>query len=183
MTRRLVTMIGLILLSTSSSLAQQSEKPGLQVIATVSSKQAGNAELSVRLLNQSGHQLRIPVRGFLCSDRPGWVSVRYTFTAPAAHPDTDSGPHGCGISIGTPAETDIVSAAAVWKVIVPGESLEIHDEFSKLIPGSVKPGSYSFRVVYTGPDATKEEQRKLVGAGLATAFGQYESNQVVLNIE
>lgn len=181
MTRRFVTMIGAILLSTSSPLAQQSEKPDLQVIATVRSKQA--AELSVRLLNQSGHPLRIPVRGFLCADRPGWVSVRYTFTAPTAHPDTDSGPHGCGISIGTPAETDIVRAAAVWKVIVPGESLEIHDEFSKLIPGSVKPGSYSFRVVYTGPDATKEEQRKLVAAGLATAFGQYESNQVVLNIE
>ena len=183
MTRRFVTMIGVILLTTSSLLAQQSEKSDLQVIATVMSKQAGNAELSIRFLNQSGHPLRIPVRGFLCVDSPGWVSVRYTLTAPAADADTDSGPHGCGISIGTPAENDIVSAAAIWKVIVPGESLEIHDEFSKLIPGSVKPGSYSFRVVYSGPDATKEEQRKLAAAGVATAFGQYQSSKVVLNIE
>jgi len=183
MTRRLMTMIVVIFLSTISSPAQRSEKPDLQVIATAISKQAYNAELSVRLLNQSGHPLRIPVRGFLCADRPGWVSIRYTFTPPANHPEADSGPRGCGISIGEPAENDIVSAAGMWKLLQPGESVEIHGEFSKLVPGSVKPGSYRIRAVYTGPEETEDRRGRLAAAGIATAFGPYGSDQVVLNIQ
>jgi hypothetical protein len=71
----------------------------------------------------------------------------------------------------------------MWKLLQPGESVEIHGEFSKLVPGSVKPGSYRIRAVYTGPEETEDRRGRLAAAGIATAFGPYESDQVVLNIQ
>jgi hypothetical protein len=95
----------------------------------------------------------------------------------------ESGSRGCGISMGTPAEFDIVSAAAMWKLLQPGESLDFQDKFSKVIPGSIKRGRYGFRSVYSGPDLTDDEQRKLTAAGIYTTLGRYESNEVVMNTE
>jgi hypothetical protein len=55
MTHLVLAIVGLVLL-TSTSLAQQSQKPDLQIIASVSSKETENAELSVRLLNRSDQE-------------------------------------------------------------------------------------------------------------------------------
>jgi hypothetical protein len=160
-------------------------KPDLQIIAAVTARSSDNAELSVRLRNQSEHALRLPVRGFICSDKPGWISAHFEFTAPAdqSRSEMESGSQGCGISVGEPAEFDIVDAARMWKLLLPGESLEIHGQFSNLIPGSLKRGSYTFRAVYSGKDATEHQQEKLTAAGISTPLGRYESNEVVLNIE
>jgi hypothetical protein len=182
MTRLVLAIVGLVLL-TSTSLAQQSQKPDLQIIASVSSKETENAELSVRLLNRSDHALRIPVRGFMCADLPGWISVHFKFTpADQSKTEREAGPRGCGISFGSPVDFDIVAEAARWKLLLPGESLEIHDEFSKVFAGSIKRGTYNFRAVYSGKDVTEDQQRKLTAAGVAMPLGQYESNEVVLKI-
>jgi len=76
----------------------------------------------------------------------------------------------------------VVGAAALWKLLAPGESLEIRDEFAKLIPGSIQPGTYTFRVVYNGEDLTQDQQRKLAAAGISTPFGKLESNELVFKI-
>jgi hypothetical protein len=191
MAYRVLAIMGVLSL-TCISLAQQATKPGhrskkpdLQLIAAVTSNEPDDAQLSVRLLNRSDHALRIPVRGFICTDMPGWISAHYIFTAPAnqSRYEMESGSRGCGISVGTPAEFDIVSAAAMWKLLQPGESLDFQDRFSKVIPGSLKRGRYSFRTVYSGPDLTDDEQRKLAAAGIYTTLGRYESNEVVMNME
>jgi hypothetical protein len=170
---------------TCISFAQQAAKPDLQLIAAVTSNEPEDAQLNVRLLNRSDHALRIPVRGFICADMPGWISAHSTFTPPAnqSGDETESGSRGCGISVGTPAEFDIVSATAMWKLLQPGESLDFQDKFSKVIPGSIKRGRYSSRVVYSGPNLTDDEQRKLTAAGIYTTLGRYESNEVVMNID
>jgi hypothetical protein len=136
------------------------------------------------LLNRSDHALRLPVRGFICADMPGWISVHVRFTAPAdqSKPEKKPSRPGCGIDVGEPAEFDLVAASAMWKLLLPGDSLEIHDEFSKVFPGSIKRGSYRFRAVYSGKDVTEDQRRKLATAGIATPLGKYESNGVVLNI-
>lgn len=191
MAHRVLAIMGILSL-TCISWAQQAAKPGhgstkldLQLIAAVTSNEPDDAQLSVRLLNRSVHALRIPVRGFICADMPGWISAHYTFTPPAnqSRYEMESGSRGCGISVGTPAEFDIVSAAAMWKLLQPGESLDFQDRFSKVIPGSLKRGRYSFRTVYIGPDLTDDEQRKLAAAGIYTTLGRYESNEVVMNME
>jgi hypothetical protein len=166
-------------------LAEELPKPDLQIIAAVTAKRLDNAELSVRLRNQSDHALRLPVRGFICHEKPGWISVRFKFTAPAdqSRSELESGSRGCGVSIGEPVEFDIVDAAMMWKLLLPGESLEIHGQFSNLIPGSLKRGIYTFRAVYSGKDATEDQQEKLTAAGISTPLGRYQSNEVVLNIE
>jgi hypothetical protein len=181
-----------ILLLTCNLLAQQatklghrSPKPDLQLIAAATSNKPDDAQLSVRLVNRSDHALRIPVRGFICTDMPGWISAEYTFTAPANQSgyEIESGSRGCGVSVGTPAEFDIVSAVAMWKLLKPGESLDVQDRFSKLIPGSIKQGRYNSRAVYSGPALTDDERRKLRAAGIHTALGRYESNKVIIKIE
>jgi hypothetical protein len=174
-----------ILSLTCISSAEKATKPDLQLIAAVTSNEPDDAQLSVRLLNRSDRALRIPVRGFICTDMPGWISAHYTFTAPAnqSGSEMESGSRGCGISVGTPAEFGIVSAAAMWKLLQPGESLDFQDKFSKVIPGSIKRGRYSSRAVYSGPALTDDEQRKLRAAGIYTALGRFESNEVIINIE
>jgi hypothetical protein len=184
MAHRVLGITGILSL-TCISLAQQATKPDLQLVAAVTSNERGDAQLSVRLLNRSDHALRIPVRGFVCADMPGWISAHYAFTPPANQSgyEMDSGSRGCGISVGTPAEFDIVGAAAMWKLLQPGESLDFQDKFSKVIPGSIKRGRYRSRAVYSGPALTDDEQKKLRAAGFHTAFGRYESNEVVINIK
>jgi hypothetical protein len=191
MAHRVLAIMGILSL-TCISLAQQATKlghrptrPDLQLIAAVTSNEPDDAQLSVRLLNRSNHALRIPVRGFICTDMPGWISAHYTFTAPAdqSEYEMESGSRGCGISVGTPAEFDIVSAASMWNLLQPGESLDLQENFSKVIPGPIKRGRYSSRAVYSGPDLTDDEQRKLTAAGIYTTLGRYESNEVVMNIE
>lgn len=181
-----------ILSLTCISLAQQATEGGhrstkldLQLIAAVTSNEPDDAQLSVRLLNRSDHALRIPVRGFICTDMSGWISAHYTFTAPAnqSRYEMESGSRGCGISVGRPAEFDIVGAAAMWKLLQPGEAIDFQDKFSKVIPGSIKRGRYSFRAVYSGPDLTDGAQRKLTAGGIYTTLGRFESNEVVINIE
>jgi hypothetical protein len=187
---RLLKIVGILSLAwvswaqQATKIDHRSTKPDLQLIAAVTSNEPDDAQLSVRLLNRSDHALRIPVRGFLCADLPGWISAHYTFTAPAnqSRYEMESGTRGCGISVGGPAEFDIVSAAAMWKLLQPGESLDFQDNFSKVIPGSIKRGRYSARAVYSGPDLTGDQQRKLTAAGIHTTLGRYESNQVVMNI-
>ena len=89
MAHRVLAIMGILSL-TCISLAQQatklghsSKRPDLQLIAAVTSNEPDDAQLSVRLLNRSDHALRIPVRGFICTDMPGWISAHYIFTAPA----------------------------------------------------------------------------------------------------
>jgi hypothetical protein len=191
MAHRVLAIMGILLLTCNSSaqqvtkLGHRSPKPDLQLIAAATSNEPDDAQLSVRLLNRSDHALRIPVRGFICTDMPGWISADYTFTAPANQSgyEIESGSRGCGFSVGTPAEFDIVSAVAMWKLLEPGESLDVQDKFSKLIPGSIKRGRYSSRAVYSGPALTDDEQRKLRAAGIYTALGRYESNEVIIKIE
>jgi hypothetical protein len=143
----------------------------------VASKKAQKLELIVRLVNQSDHPLRIPVRGFICADKPGWISAHFTLTASGS-------PYvGCGISVGEPGEFDIVSASAMWKLLRPGDSFDVRDEFSKLIPGGLERGDYSFHAVYSGPHLTDDQKRKLAMADISTAFGQYTSKQMILKIE
>jgi len=183
MARCVLTRIGLLLF-TAASCAQQSTKPDLQITAAVTAKGLDNAEVSVQLHNRSEHAIRIPVRGFLCADMPGWISAHLKFTAPAdqSRSEAESGSRGCGISVGVAEESDVVGEAALWKLLAPGESLEIRDEFAKLIPGSIQPGTYTFRVVYNGEDLTQDQQRKLAAAGISTPFGKLESNELVFKI-
>jgi hypothetical protein len=184
MAHRVLAIVGILSLTCASS-AQQATKPDLQLTATATSNEPDDAQLSVRLLNRSDHALRIPIRGFMCNDMPGWISAQYTFTAPAnqSRYEMESGPRGCGVSVGTPAEFDIVSAAAMWRVLEPGEWLDVQDKFSKIIPGSIRRGTYSSRAVYSGPALTDDEQRKLRAAGIYTTLGHYESNEVIIAIE
>ncbi len=71
----------------------------------------------------------------------------------------------------------------MWTLLQPGEWLDLQDEFSKVIPGSIKRGRYRSRAVYSGPLLTDDQQRTLRAAGIHTALGHYESNEVVINIE
>src|SRR5580704_4003614 len=115
MAHRVLAIMGILLLTCNSSaqqatkLGHRSTRPDLQLIAAVTSNEPDDAQLSVRLLNRSNHALRIPVRGFICTDMPGWISAHYTFTPPAdqSEYEMESGSRGCGISVGTPAELDV----------------------------------------------------------------------------
>ena len=100
MAHRVLAIMGILSL-TCISLAQRATKPDLQLIAAVASSEQGDAQLSVRLLNRSDHALRIPVRGFVCADMPGWISAHYTFTPPANQSgyEMQSGSRGCGVSV------------------------------------------------------------------------------------
>jgi hypothetical protein len=68
MAYRVVAIMGILSLTCISSaqqatkLGHRSTKPDLQLIAAVTSNEPDDAQLSVRLLNQSDHALRIPVR-------------------------------------------------------------------------------------------------------------------------
>jgi hypothetical protein len=116
---------------------------------------------------------------------PGWISAYYSFTAPADQSkyEMESGSRGCGVSVGAPAEFDILSAAAMWKLLQPGQSFDFQDKFLKVIPGTIKRGRYTSRAVYSGPALTGDEQKRLRAAGIYTALGRYESNEVVIKIE
>src|ERR1700749_21659 len=80
MAHRVLAIMGILLLTCNSpaqqpaKLGHRSPKPDLQLIAAATSNEPDDAQVSVRLLNQSDHALRIPVRGFICTDMPGWIS-------------------------------------------------------------------------------------------------------------
>jgi hypothetical protein len=169
-----------LLLIAPVSGAKQTNKPDVKLMVSMDMAAPEQQPiLVIRIVNQSGHLLRIPDPPLLCKPAPGALSLDVKFTAESSgQPQTAV---DCGLEVDGSGLPDIRERAKNWVAIKPGQNYEARRPLAMGVDTNAH-GTYEFRVVYDGPSGTPENDEKLKGAGISTANGRFESDKLTYRI-
>lgn len=137
--------------------------------------------LIVHMLNQSGHELRVPDPPLLCKSAPGALSIKTTKFSPAGGGKARR-PAPCGLEVDRSNLADIRERAREWIAIEPGEDYIVRRPLSMGLD-ALAAGIYKFRVVYSGPAAGADDLAKLTEAGISAPEGQFQSPVITYRVK
>ena len=178
---RTLLAVGIMgLLFTLGADAKQSNKPDIKLMASVDMAAPEQQPiLVIRILNQSGHLLRIPDPPLLCKGAPGAFSLEVKFV-----PENSNQPQpaiDCGLEVDGSGLPDIRERSKNWLALKAGQTYEARRPLAMGVDANAH-GTYDFHVVYDGPSATPADDEKLKEAGVAVPSGRFESDKLTYKI-
>lgn len=127
--------------------------------------------VELRILNISGHDLRIPPTSGFCRAMPGAVHAELL-----ERPDPQNSVRydvGCTACGGRPVP--ILEQAKRWWRLKPGQFIDVPIHLSTMLPLHEE-GLYRFRLIFDAPSFTPAERSKLTAAGIVVASTGAESD-------